>query len=85
MCGRLVTADPRVANGWELDAIAAVVIGGARPREGRGMLLVLAGVLVLQLINNILNLTGVNVHFQPIIKGAIVIVAMVGSRILEDN
>ena len=34
MCGRLVTADP-VANGWELDAIAAVVIGGARLSGGR--------------------------------------------------
>ena len=86
MCGRLVTADPRVANGWELDAIAAVVIGGARLSGGKGNVAgTIAGVLVLQLINNILNLTGVNVHFQPIIKGAIVIVAMVGSRILEDK
>ena len=63
--------------GWELDAIAACVIGGASLAGGTGSVpKVIIGVFVLALIGNIMNLLAIPAYPQNIIKGAIIIVAV---------
>jgi ribose transport system permease protein len=61
-----------------LDAIAAVVIGGASLSGGRGSVLnTLLGVLILGMIGNIMNLLDVTSYLQQLIKGVIIILAVV--------
>lgn len=68
---------PVLGQGWELDAIAACVIGGASLAGGKGTpVKALVGVFVLALIGNIMNLLAVPSYPQDIIKGAIIIIAV---------
>ena len=62
---------------YELDAIAAVVIGGASMSGGRGSLRgTLAGALVLGVVTNILDLWGVNVSLQGCVKGLVILISV---------
>ena len=75
-------AVPATGVGLELDALAACVIGGVSLAGGRGKVVnVVAGVLVLGLIGNIMNLLSVPVYPQQIIKGVIIIAAVLTSGI----
>ncbi len=77
LAGRLGTGYPLAGNGLELDAIVAVVLGGTLLSGGRGNIWrSLAGVLMLAVISNILNLMGVSAYVQQFIKGVIVIAAI---------
>ncbi|HAK35095.1 MAG TPA: sugar ABC transporter permease, partial [Pantoea sp.] len=61
----------------ELDAIAAVVIGGTSMAGGVGTLLgTFFGVLIIGVMNNGLDLLGVQSYYQQIIKGALIVVAV---------
>lgn len=73
-------AVPTTGVGLELDALAACVIGGVSLSGGRGKIVnAVVGVLVLGLIGNIMNLMSVPVYPQQIIKGLIIIVAVLTS------
>lgn len=62
---------------YELDAIAAVIIGGASMNGGRGTIAgTLAGVLILGIVSNILDLWGVNVSLQGTVKGLVIILSV---------
>lgn len=77
---RAGVAVPATGVGLELDALAACVIGGVSLSGGRGKVVnVVAGVLVLGLIGNIMNLLSVPVYPQQIIKGLIIVVAVLTS------
>ena len=66
---------------YELDAIAAVVIGGAAMSGGSGTLRgTLAGVLVLGVVTNILDLWGVNVSLQGCVKGLVILLSVLVRR-----
>jgi ribose transport system permease protein len=68
---------PVLGTGWELDAIAACVIGGASLAGGVGTpIRGLVGVFVLALISNIMNLAAIPSYPQDIIKGGIIILAV---------
>lgn len=68
---------PNMGVSWELDAIAAVVIGGASLNGGKGTAInTLMGVLILGLIGNILNLLNVPSYPQQVVKGGIIILAV---------
>ncbi|MDR0363357.1 MAG: ABC transporter permease [Planctomycetota bacterium] len=74
---RTGVGDARVCQGLELDAIAACVIGGASLTGGRGTVInTLMGVLILGLIGNIMVLMRVPPYPQQVIKGVIIIVAV---------
>lgn len=74
---RVGTGSPLAGDGAELDAIAAVVIGGASLSGGRGTVVnTFIGVLVLGLIGNIMNLLNVASYPQMVLKGAIIIAAV---------
>ncbi len=77
IAARSSTGSATVGMGQELDAIAAVVIGGASLMGGRGFVLnTVAGALILGLIGNIMNLMAVPSYPQDIIKGVIIIAAV---------
>ncbi len=81
--GRTGVGSPTIGSGMEMDAIAACVIGGASLSGGRGTAInTLVGVLILGLIGNIMNLMNVAGYPQQVIKGIIIIVAVLlqGSR-----
>ena len=75
--GRTDSGFPNAGIGAELDAIAAVIIGGASFFGGRGNVLgVLAGVLIIGLLRNGLNLNNVSVFWQQILIGLVIILAV---------
>lgn len=77
LAGRTDSGFPNAGIGAELDAIAAVIIGGASFFGGRGNVIgVLAGVLIIGLLRNGLNLNNVSVFWQQILIGVVIIVAV---------
>jgi ribose transport system permease protein len=83
---RMGVGSPITGEGMELDAIAAVVVGGANMAGGEGNVLnTVLGVLTLALIGNILNLLNVPAYPQYILKGLIIAVAVVSRRRSELN
>jgi ribose transport system permease protein len=81
LASRVGIAQPSVGVAFELDAIAACVIGGASLAGGRGSVrATLGGVLVLSLINNLLNLHGVQSFWQQVLKGLIIIAVIIVQR-----
>lgn len=74
---RVRIGEPKGASGYDMDAIAAVVIGGTAMSGGKGTLAgTLAGVLIMAIMNNILNLVGVNANLQIVVKGLIILIAV---------
>ena len=84
---RLNTADPKVGMGYELDSIAAVVIGGTSLSGGRGSIfLTVIGCLIIGVLNNGLSVLDVSAYWQLVIKGLVLIAAVAADRIgAKDN
>ncbi len=82
LVSRLGIAQPSLGVAYELDAIAACVIGGAvLGGGGGGVIGTFLGVLTLGLINNLLNLMGVKSFYQEIVKGSLILLAvLIASR-----
>jgi ribose transport system permease protein len=81
LTSRMAIGDPLVGglnyDRFDLDSIAAVLIGGTRLGGGKGGVMgTVAGVLILSVLNNIFNLIGVSPYYQWIIKGLIVLAAV---------
>lgn len=77
LAGRLGTASPVAGEGYDMDAIASVVIGGTSVAGGAGSVLkTVIGVLLMSVINNSFNLLGVDMYFQYIFKGLIILIAV---------
>ncbi|WP_309080659.1 ABC transporter permease [Zhihengliuella sp.] len=77
LAGRLDSAQPTLATGYELDAIAAVVIGGASLAGGVGRISgTLVGALVLAVIRNGLNLLSVSSFWQQVVIGVVIALAV---------
>ena len=77
MAARMGGGGPKVGVGYELDTITAVVIGGVSLAGGAGNLLgTFAGVLIIGVFYNLMNLLDVNAYMQIILKGAVLIIAV---------
>ena len=77
LSSRLMSVAPTAGQGYELDIIAAVVIGGTSISGGRGSIgRTVAGVIVLSIINNGFNLLDVSEYIQLVFKGSIIIAAV---------
>jgi len=77
LTARLNSAQPTAGTNYELDAIAATVIGGASLLGGEGTLLgALIGALIMGVLRNGLNLLNVSSFFQQVVIGAVIIVAV---------
>lgn len=81
LTSRLNSAQPTAGNMFELDAIAAVVLGGTSLTGGRGWIVgTLIGALIIGVLNNGLNLIGVSSFFQQVVKGAVILLAVLLDR-----
>ena len=71
-------------SGFEMDAIAAVIVGGTSMSGGRGSVIgTVFGTLIVAVMNNLLNLIGVDPYLSSAFKGAIIICAVLLQR--KDN
>jgi ribose transport system permease protein len=81
LTSRLNSAQPTAGNMYELDAIAAVVIGGTSLMGGRGRIVgTLIGALIIGVIGNGLNLLNVSSFYQQIVKGGVILLAVLLDR-----
>ncbi len=81
LTSRLNSAQPTAGMMYELDAIAAVVIGGTSLMGGRGRIFgTLVGALIIGVIDNGLNLMNVSSFYQQIVKGGVILLAVLLDR-----
>lgn len=74
--GKLMAADPKVGEMWELNVIAAIVVGGTSLFGGRGSILgTLVGALIIGVLNNSLNLLHVQHFWQKVVLGGVILLA----------
>ncbi|WP_094751930.1 ribose ABC transporter permease [Psychromonas sp. CD1] len=74
---RLSSAQPTAGVGYELDAIAAVVLGGTSLAGGKGRIMgTLVGALIIGVLNNALNLLDVSSYYQMIVKAVVILLAV---------
>lgn len=84
LTARLTIGQPTAFQGLELDAIAAVVLGGTSLFGGKGGVLgTFIAVLLLSVLRNMFNLLGLSSYFQLLITGLILVAALVVNRIIE--
>lgn len=85
LAAKLGLSQPSVGVAYELDAIAAVVIGGGILGGGGGTVAgMVGGVLALSIIDNALNLFNVQSYYQQVVKGLIILVAVLARRKPQD-
>ncbi|MGG4264692.1 ABC transporter permease [Peribacillus simplex] len=81
LTSRLNSAQPTAGQSYEMDAIAAVVLGGTSLSGGKGRLFgTLVGVLIIGTLNNGMNLLGVSSFYQQVVKGAVILIAVLLDR-----
>lgn len=77
LLSRMASTQPTLGSGYELDAIAAVALGGTSMSGGRGRIWgTFVGVLIIAVLNNGLNILGVSSYYQDVIKGIVILVAV---------
>lgn len=77
IASRLYSGQPTAGDGAEMDAIASVVVGGTSMSGGSGRIGgTLIGVLIIGVLNNGLNLLGVDSNFQYVVKGLVILLAV---------
>jgi ribose/xylose/arabinose/galactoside ABC-type transport system permease subunit len=82
LSARLGAAVPNAGLGYELDVIAAVVVGGTALTGGRGSVLgTLAGAVFIGVLNNALNLADVDPYLQRIAVGVVILAAVLADRL----
>ena len=81
LTSRLNSAQPTAGESYELDAIAAVVLGGTSLTGGKGWIFgTLVGALIIGVLNNGMNLIGVSSFFQQVVKGIVILLAVLIDR-----
>ena len=78
LTARTTTGDPTLGESFEMNAIAACVIGGASLNGGVGTIGgTIIGAIIIGIINNILNLANISTYYQYVVRGGIIILAVV--------
>ena len=86
LTSRINTGQPNAGLGFELDAIAAVIIGGTSTKGGKGSMIgTLLGVIFIGIINNGLDLLNVSAYWQQLLMGGIIILAVLFDRIYQKT
>lgn len=77
LCGRLNSAQPSMGDKFEMDAIAAAVVGGTSLAGGSGTMIgTLIGALIIGVLMNGMNMLGVDSYAQYVVKGAVILLAV---------
>lgn len=77
LSSRLNSGQPTIGDGAELDAIAACVVGGVSMSGGSGTLFgTLLGAMIIAILSNVLNLSGINPYAQLVAKGIVILIAV---------
>ena len=77
LAGRLSTGIPQSGDGYELQSIAAVVVGGTSLMGGRGSIVgTFVGALLIGVLNNLMNLLNVQSYAQEVVLGAVILIAV---------
>lgn len=85
LTARLGSAQSKTGEGIEMDAIAAVILGGTSLSGGSGYVLpTVIGAMIMGLIDNILTLMNVNPHATNIVKGIIILIAVIVDKKVKD-
>ena len=86
LASKLLTGDPSLGEGYELEAITAVVMGGTSLFGGKGSVAKTAiGILTIGVINNGLSLMQVSSYWQKIAMGCIILVAVALDQMRNDE
>ncbi|WP_262429248.1 ABC transporter permease [Paratissierella segnis] len=86
LTSRLASSDPTIGLDYQVDAIAATVIGGTSMSGGEGRVeKTLVGILIIGILSNILNLAGVSPYIQQVVKGLIILGAVVWDNSKRKN
>ena len=81
LASRLNSAQPTAGAAFEMDAIAAVVLGGTSLAGGRGTIVgTLVGALIIGVLDNGLNLLNVSSFYQQVAKGVVILLAVLMDR-----
>jgi ribose transport system permease protein len=81
LTSRLGSAQPTAGQTYEMDAIAAVVIGGTSLAGGKGRIAgTFIGVLIIGILNNGMNLLGISAFYQQVVKGVVILIAVLLDR-----
>jgi ribose/xylose/arabinose/galactoside ABC-type transport system permease subunit len=75
---RFNQADCRILPGFEIDVVIASVLGGTNINGGRGTVVgMLIGALILGILTNVLNMMGLILYYQYVVKGVLLVIAIV--------
>jgi inositol transport system permease protein len=78
LMSRMNSGQPSAAVGYEFDAITAVVVGGTSLSGGAGSLVgTVIGAVIVGIINNVQNLLNINTQWQQVVKGVIILLAVI--------
>lgn len=81
LTSRLGSAPPTSGMGYELDAIAAVVLGGTSLSGGKGSIIkTLLGALIISVLANALNLLSVSAYYQMLVKAVVILLAVLAQK-----
>ena len=81
LSARVMSASPAIGQGYELDAIAAVVIGGTKLTGGVGSIAgTIIGALIIGVMNNGLDMLNISSYWQLFVKGVIILLAVIMDR-----
>ena len=81
LLSRLSSAQPTLGDGYELDAIASVALGGTSMNGGRGRIWgTFVGDLIIAVLNNGLNILGVSSYYQSVVKAVVILIAVLSDR-----
>ena len=77
LCSRVTSSNPTAGTGYEMNAIAAVVVGGNSASGGSGSILrTVIGAIVIGVMGNALNILGFSTNYQLIVKGILIVLAV---------
>ncbi|WP_084596295.1 L-arabinose ABC transporter permease AraH [Pseudomonas massiliensis] len=84
LASRMTSGQPMIGQGFELTVISACVLGGVSLAGGIGMMRhVIAGVLILAIIENAMNLKNIDTFYQYVIRGTILLLAVIIDRLKQ--
>ena len=77
LCSRVTSSNPTAGTGYEMNAIAAVVVGGNSASGGSGSIIrTVIGAVVIGIMGNALNILGFSTNYQLIVKGTLIVLAV---------